>query len=49
MGRIHTSGDIPYSHRLIKTTGSKEVGFVIEADAKYEVCVSFQNLDGRAL
>ena len=45
MNMIHTSSDIPYSHCLIKTARSEEVGLVIEVDAKHKVCVSFQNLD----
>lgn len=42
-------GNVPYPHRLIKTTRSKEVRLVVEVNAKYEIGVSFQNFDCSAL
>lgn len=49
MSRFRTSSNVPYSHCLVETARSEEVGFVIKVDTKHEVCVSFQNLDRRAL
>ena len=42
---MHTPGNVPYPHRLIKTARSKEVGLMVKVEAKHKVGVSFQNLD----